>query len=191
MSEPFVGEIILVGFNFAPAGWALCDGHLMAITGNETLFNLIGTTYGGDGQTTFGLPDLRGRVPLGTGQGPGLTPYTLGEQGGSETVTLSTAQLPSHNHAIDASALTATARCKNGPGNQQTPVGNVPAIEAVGVTATYSNAVPDANMNSAAIALGGTIKAAPSGGSLPHDNTQPSLVMNYCISLFGIFPSQT
>lgn len=190
MSEPFIGEIILVGFNFAPQGWAFCNGQLLAISENEPLFQLIGTTYGGDGVSTFAVPDLRGRVPVGTGQGPVTTSYTIGDQTGSETVTVTPAQLPQHTHTIDTSALTVTAKCRNAPGNQQTPVGNVPAIEAAGVTMTYSNASPDANMNGAAVAMGGAITAANTGGSQPHDNRQPYLVMNYCICTSGIFPAQ-
>jgi microcystin-dependent protein len=127
---PYVGEIILVGFNFAPTGWAFCNGQLLPIAENETLFQLIGTTYGGDGQTTFALPDLRGRVPIHQGQGPGLQGYFIGETGGSETVTLVTAQMAPHGHAVDINSLTGTLRCRNGAANQLTPVGNVPAIEA-------------------------------------------------------------
>ena len=189
MPQQYVGEIILVGFNFAPAGWALCDGSLLSIAENDTLFNLIGTTYGGDGQTTFAVPDLRGRVPIGRGQGPGLSNRTIGESSGEEAVTLLTAQMPQHTHAIDVNSL-ATARCRNGAGNQRTPVGNVPAIEAAGVTATYSNAVPDVNMNAAAVTVNGSVGMLPAGGSQPHSNLQPYLTMSYCISLFGSFPSQ-
>ena len=188
--QPHVGEIILVGFNFAPAGWAFCNGQLLAISEFETLFNLIGTTYGGDGQTTFAVPDLRGRAPIAPGQGPGLSNHTLGETGGSETVTLLEGQLPQHTHPIALNALAAAPRCRNAAGNQQTPVGNVPAIEAAGVTATYSNAVPDANMNAGAVTMNGAVVASPAGGSQAHSNLQPYLTLNYCISLFGIFPSQ-
>src|SRR5436190_1728199 len=130
MSSPYVGEIILVGFNFAPVGYAFCDGQLMPISENETLFQLIGTTYGGDGQTTFALPDLRGRTPIGTGQGPGLSNYVIGEAIGSEGVTVTVSQMPAHTHTIDASGLTATERVKSGAGNQLSPVGNVLAVDA-------------------------------------------------------------
>ena len=188
--QPHVGEIILVGFNFAPVGWAFCNGQLLAISEFETLFNLIGTTYGGDGQTTFAVPDLRGRAPIAIGQGPGLSNRILGESGGNETVTLLATQMPQHAHSIDTSGLTATARCKNGPGNQRTPIGNVPAIEASAVTATYSNAAPNADMNPGALVVGGNMTAATTGGNQPHSNLQPYLTLNYCISLFGIFPSQ-
>src|SRR5262245_43462552 len=138
MSSPYVGQIILVGFNFAPNGFLPCDGSLQPIAQYDVLFNLIGTTYGGDGMTTFGLPDLRGRVPMAQGTGPGLTPRTIGEMGGSEASTLTTANLPVHTHAIDATDVTAAVACKTGAGNSQSPVGNIPAGEAAGVTMTYA-----------------------------------------------------
>jgi microcystin-dependent protein len=188
MSQPYVGQIILVGFNFAPTGYALCQGQLLPIAENDVLFQLIGTTFGGDGQSTFGLPDLRGRVPIGMGQGPGLGSRVIGEAGGAETVTLAAQEMPQHTHAIDISALTATARCQNGAGNRQTPVGNVPAVETVGATVPYSSAAPDGNMNSGAVALSGTVAATTTGGTQPHDNRQPYLAMNYCIALTGVFP---
>lgn len=129
MSQPFVGQIILVGFNFAPPGWAFCFGQLLPIAENETLFNLIGTTFGGDGQETFALPDLRGRVPIHQGQGPGLQNYQIGEFNGVEQVTLTPVQMTQHGHAVDGSSITGTLRGRNGPGNQLTPVGNVPAAD--------------------------------------------------------------
>ena len=189
MSEPFVGEIILVGFNFAPAGWALCNGQLLAIAENDTLFALIGTTYGGDGQTTFGLPDLRGRVPLGMGQGPGLSPYVIGQMAGVEGAGLTAGQMPLHTHAIDTSAFTPRMRCRSGAGNRPTPGGNVFA-SSTGATLPYGSGSPNANMNSGAIAFSGAVNVANAGGSLPHENLQPYLALNFCISLFGIFPSQ-
>jgi microcystin-dependent protein len=125
MAQPYVGEIILAGFNFAPVGYAFCDGQLLPISQNETLFALIGTTYGGDGQVTFALPDLRSRVPLGTGQGPGLSGYTLAEPGGTEAVTLTVPQTPAHGHAVNATGLTAAVRARDAVGNQALPAGNV------------------------------------------------------------------
>jgi microcystin-dependent protein len=190
MSQPYVGQIILVAFNFAPSGYAFCDGQLMAIAQNTTLFQLIGTTYGGDGVNTFALPDLRGRVPIGTGQGPGLSPYVIGGAGGFETVTLTTNQLAAHTHVVDISGLTAPPKCTNVPGNQRSPGGNVPAGEAAGVTATYSSLAPDANMASGSITVAGAVSSSPMGGGFPHGNVQPSLALNFCISLFGVFPSQ-
>jgi microcystin-dependent protein len=188
MGVPYVGEIILVGFNFAPVGWALCDGQLLPISENETLFQLIGTTYGGDGQTTFALPDLRGRVPIGTGQGPGLQNRILGEAAGTEAIALTVQHIPPHSHPVDTSALAVNLKCKNGPGNQRTPVGNVPAIEAAGATMPYSSAATNATMAAAPVSITGMAEA---GGIQSHDNMQPYVALNYCISLFGVFPSQT
>ncbi len=297
MSQPFIGEIILVAFNFAAAGWAKCDGQMLPIAENEALFTLIGTTYGGDGQTTFAVPDLRSRIPIHQGQGPGFQNFTIGEFGGVETVILSPAQMAQHTHTIALGSLNGTLRCRNGAGNQLTPVGNVPAIGAFGPltdptlavastpiravhitelrvrlnavragvglqpyawtdptltagttvaraqhlidlraaltearataglpapvfaepiatgtkikaahlvelrdalastpaspTARYSNAAADATMHAASIQMGGSVTAGLAGGSQPHDNVQPYLALNYLISLFGIFPSQT
>jgi microcystin-dependent protein len=185
--DAFVGQILVIPFNFAPKGFAMCHGQLMPINLNTALFSLLGTTYGGDGKTTFALPDLRGRVPLKFGQGPGLTAYVEGETGGTETMALIATQLPQHTHAVDTSAMTATARCSGAPGNQGSPVGTVPAVGAGGAL-TYSNAGADAPMSAAAIAMGGTLTAANAGASQPHDNRQPYLALNYCIALQGIFP---
>jgi microcystin-dependent protein len=190
MSTPFLGMIILVPYNFAPRGWAFCAGQLLPIAQNTALFSLLGTTYGGNGQTTFALPDLRGRVPVGQGQGPGLSSYILGQVDGLENVSLSIAQLPAHTHAITLGSLAATARAKNASGNRQTPVGNVPAAEAAGVTATYSDQPPDASMGAGAIAISGTPTAATTGNNLPVSILQPQLTLNYCIAMTGIFPSR-
>ena len=173
MSNPYVGEIRLFGGSFAPAGWALCQGQLVSIAENEVLFTLIGTTYGGDGQETFGLPDLRGRVPLHQGNGPGLSPRVIGERAGAETVTLSTQQLPAHSHTLVAT--TATASATAGP--------------AAGVLATasvklYGTGAPGTTLANAAI-------APASGGNQPHENMAPFLAIHYIISLYGIFPSQS
>ncbi|MEP6919710.1 MAG: tail fiber protein [bacterium] len=164
MAQPYVGEIRMFGGNFAPAGWMFCDGQLVPISEQETLFNLIGTTYGGDGQSTFALPDLRGRVPIHQGNG-----FILGETGGVESVTLTTNQIPSHNHSFFGSL---------NPGTQDSSVGFVPA--ASNVVKIYSASPPATNM--ATQALG------PDGGSQPHDNFQPYLCVSFIISLFGIFP---
>jgi microcystin-dependent protein len=168
MSEPFVGEIRMFAGNFAPAGWAFCDGTVLAISDNETLFNLIGTTYGGDGQSTFQLPDLRGRLPIHQGNG-----FTLAEIGGAETVTLTTNQIPAHNHGFQASA---------NPGSQTNPSGNVPATVVAG--SAYIQQV-------ATSALAQQSLLTYLGGSQPHDNMQPYLCLGFIISLFGVFPSQT
>lgn len=290
-TEPYLSQIALFSFNFAPRGWARCDGQLLPINQNQALFSLLGTTYGGDGRTTFALPDLRGRVPLGVGAG-----HTLGENGGSETVALVVTQMPAHGHAINIAALTAAENCQNGIGSQLTPAGNVlasdpytpftddaliarsttvravhimelrsridalrnglmlptypyvdpalsagttivralhiidlraaladvyvaanlppptytdaslaagtaikaahiaqlrTAVLAAGSGATYNSAAPDANMNAGAIAVGGSVTAANTGGGQGHENRQPCLAVTYCIALQGVFPSQS
>lgn len=162
--SPFIGEIRLLGCNFPPVGWAFCDGSLLAISQNDALFNLIGTTYGGDGQTTFALPDLRGRWPVHMGSG-----FVIGQSGGVERVTLTTPQIPSHTH-IQRGASVA---------NSASPVGTVPATWG---DAEYSTAAATGTLAPAAV--------AGSGSSQPHDNLPPFLTLNFVISLFGVFPSQ-
>jgi microcystin-dependent protein len=172
MSNPYVGEIRMFAGNFAPAGWALCDGRPMPISEHEVLFQLIGTTYGGDGQETFDLPNLQSRLPVHMGQGPGLQSYQLGEQAGVESVTLNTNQIPSHNHAFVASTAGGTAN---------TPSGNVVASPAV--TKLYRLTAPSDALPANLV--------QPTGGSQPHDNLMPYIAITYIISLFGLFPSQT
>lgn len=177
MSQPFVGQIIRVGFNFPPSGWARCQGQLVPIDQNPTLFNLIGTTYGGDGQTTFALPDLRGRVALSMGQGPGLSNYVIGQLGGAQTITLTSQQNPQHPH---------TANVITAPGNSQPNSSTVLANEGPGgITQIYTYAAYDAANQTG---LSGA-SIAPTGGQ-PHENRQPALAITWCISLFGIYPSQ-
>jgi microcystin-dependent protein len=190
MSQPFLGMIIIVPYNFAPLGWAFCAGQILPISQNTALFSLLGTTFGGDGQTTFALPDLRSRVPVGAGQGLGLSPYTLGQTGGAENVSLTISELPTHTHAIALNNLAATANARNAAGNSQTPVGNVPAVEAAGVTATYSNAPANAVMAPGAISVSGTATAGTAGAGLPTPILSPYQTVNYCIALQGIFPSR-
>jgi microcystin-dependent protein len=169
MSGIFLGEIRLFPYNFAPRNWAFCAGQIMPIAQNTALFSLLGTTFGGNGQTTFALPDLRGRVPISAGQGPGLADCVLGEVAGTESVTLSTAQLPSHTHNVNA---TATASSKS-------PAGMVPGYSAGGTAYGPVGAIDmAANM------------LDPVGGGAPFDNHPPYLVLNYCIALYGIFPSR-
>jgi microcystin-dependent protein len=169
MSSPFVGECRLVGFNFAPVGWAMCQGQLVPISDNQTLFQLIGTTYGGDGQNTFGLPDLQGRVPIHFGSNLGVT-FSIGQKGGVEAVTLSSPQMPIHNHPLMASSAN---------GNSNFVQGNVLAANATQVY--VNNPTPLRAMNPSAI--------TSVGGSQPHDNLQPYLTMSWIISLVGIYPS--
>ncbi len=172
MGTPYVGEIRMFGGNFAPAGWAFCQGQLLPISENETLFNLIGTTYGGDGQSTFALPNLQGRVPLhmGTSSASGST-YVLGQAGGVEQVTLTSSQIPAHSHVPQAAAAA---------GSQSSPANNV---WAGSTNLPYSQSAPAAAMATQAI--------GPTGGSQPHDNMIPYLVVNFIISLFGVYPSPT
>ena len=167
MAQPYIGEIRMHAGNFAPAGWMFCDGQLLPISENDVLFNLIGTTYGGDGQTTVQLPDLRGRVP--THQGGGLT---LAETGGAETITLTTNQIPAHTHPFQASINVS---------QDTSPAGKT--VGQSGNALLYIQDTTDTNLNAGAIT---TV-----GGSQPHDNYQPYLCINFIISLFGLFPSQT
>lgn len=169
MSEPFLGEIRVFAGNFAPVGWALCNGALVSIAENDALFSLIGTTYGGDGVSTFGLPDLRGSSPLHQGQGPGLTSHVIGERGGVEHVTLTTAQMPSHSHQ---------------PVYAATATGSAPASArwAAQSSAAYSDAVPNAQLAGDAL--------LPAGGGQPHENMPPFLAVTYIIATYGIYPSQ-
>jgi microcystin-dependent protein len=172
---PYLGEITIAAFNFAPVGYALCDGQLLPISQNTALFALLGTFYGGNGTTTFALPDLQGRVPLGMGDGSGLTPRVIGERDGAEGITLLTNQLPAHSHAFNVSSA---------GGNAVTPVNNLLAPDAIGGSAPFeSGAAPNSTM--AATAIGST------GGSQPHNNMQPSLCLNFYIALQGIFPSRS
>lgn len=171
-----IGEIRLFAGNFAPRNWAFCAGQLMSISQNTALFSILGTTYGGNGQTTFALPDLRGRVPVGTGQGPGLSNKDLGQLAGVETVTLSTTQMPAHNHLVNVNS---------GAGTSGAPNGNFIA----GAVDATANALP----SFATAANANTLNAgsiANTGGSQPHENMPPYLGLNYIICLFGIFPSR-
>lgn len=179
MAEPFIGEIRAFGFNFAPRGWAQCDGQLLPIAQYSALFSLLGTTYGGDGRTTFGLPDLRGRSAVHEGSGPGLIPVQLGQKGGAETTTLSVANMPSHNHVA---VLHAEAK----PGTLRGPAGNMLAIASTGAD-IYTPADPKENKAMAA----DSIVVNNTGGGQAFNNRDPFQVVNYCIALQGIFPSRS
>jgi microcystin-dependent protein len=177
MSQPYVGQIMMFGGNFAPAGWMFCAGQLLPISEYDVLFNLIGTTYGGDGQETFGLPDLRGRVPLHMGTGPGLSTYAIGQRGGAESVTLNMQQIPSHNHF---------AQINTNPATSSSPGNNVLANEAIGLgQATCYSYGPFGGAQSALAPA----TLGNSGGSQPHENRQQLMALNFIISLFGVFPS--
>lgn len=168
MAQPYVGEIRMFAGNFAPAGWMFCEGQLLPISEYETLFNLIGTTYGGDGQSTFALPDLRGRLPIHFGKG-----FVLADSGGAEEITLTVQQIPVHNHAVVASTV---AGAVNSPVNQV--IAASPSIKL------FIQDTPDSTLNI-------PNSVTPVGGSQPHTNFQPYLCVDFIISLFGIFPSQT
>ena len=174
MAQPYVGEIRIFAGNFAPVGWMFCDGQLLPISENETLFQLIGTTYGGDGESTFALPNLQSRIPIHMGTGPEGTSYQLAEQAGTETVTLTTQQIPIHTHA---------QQCSSGSGLVSAdPVNTVASKTDL---SQYSSAGATVGMGTP------NLVSDPTGGSQPHENSQPFLCINYIISLFGIFPSPT
>ena len=173
MSNQYVGEVRLVGFNFAPVTWAKCDGTIVAISQNDTLFNLIGTTYGGDGQSTFALPNLQGRIPVHQGTSNIGSTYVMGQLGGVENVTITSSTYPTHNHTLSASA------------NQGGPMS--PASNVLGqLTNAYSNQAP-----SSANVMNNAVLGNSPGSSLPHDNLQPYLVLNWIIALYGIYPSRS
>lgn len=174
MSEPFLAEVRIVGFNFAPRGWAFCDGQILPINQNQSLYSLLGTTYGGDGRTTFALPDLRGRTPIHFGSSNGTT-HTLGQKGGEETHTLSAAEMPQHRHPFEATNDAATSGV---------PGGNVLATPSASIGLIYSepSATLDAKLNTGAI--------PNTGGGQAHNNMQPTLVVSFCIALQGLFPSR-
>jgi microcystin-dependent protein len=172
--DPFVAEIRIFPFNFAPKGWAFCDGQLLPISQNTALFSLLGTTYGGDGKSNFALPNLQGRAPMQPGQGPGLSLHDLGETGGSEAVTLLASEVPSHTHTLNASSQ---------PGEDPSPGGEALARSVGAVlyqTNVSQNLVPMAPET-----------LAPAGGGQPHNNLQPYLTLNFCIALQGVFPPRT
>jgi microcystin-dependent protein len=171
MSQPYIGEIRMFGGNFAPYGWAFCDGSLISISDNDALFNLIGTTYGGNGQTNFALPNLSGRMPIHAGTAQGSQTYVVGQIGGSEQVSLITNQIPSHTHTLFASTDNA---------NASVATNNVLAATTLN---SYIKAAAGASMNAAAV--------AQTGGSIPHDNMMPFLCVTFIIALFGVYPPQS
>ena len=171
--DSFIGSIMLFAGNFAPRGWAFCQGQLLPINQNQALFAILGTTYGGDGRTTFALPDLRGRTPTGAGQGPGLSPVNLGQMAGSASVTLQQSNLPAHSHPLYS----------GGSANAFAPAGNLSAEESNQQTQVYASGAPAGQMSAQAI--------GSAGGNQPISVMQPYLGMNYIICLQGIFPSQS
>jgi microcystin-dependent protein len=171
MSEPFIGEIQMFAGNFAPRSWALCDGQLLAISQNDALFSLLGTTYGGDGRTTFGLPDLRGRIPIHMGTGPGLSPRSLGSKAGTENETITSNQLPAHGHPVKASSSVADA---SAPGNR--------VVAESSLFDLYQSAAPSAVMSSSTV--------GSSGSNQSHGNVMPFQCVNFIIALVGVYPSR-
>ena len=170
--DPFVAEIRIFPFNFAPSGWAFCDGQILPLSQNTALFSLLGTTYGGNGQTNFALPNLQGSAPMHPGQGPGLSLHDLGEQGGAQTVTLLETQIPSHSHTLNASAADGTDQ---GPANSRFATGT-----GIGAYAALAPLVPLAPRAVAAV-----------GGGQPHNNMMPYLTLSFCIALQGVYPPRT
>jgi microcystin-dependent protein len=173
MSTPFIGEIKITGYNFAPEGWALCDGQTLSISQNTALFSLLGTTFGGNGTTTFNLPNLQCLVPIGAGQGAGLSEYVLGEEGGEASVTLDTSELPAHNHAVSAVSATGTSAAAAGD-----------LLAEPNYGAVYAPSGTSVAMAPQAIAANGSAAAE-------HNNEQPYLVLNFIIALQGIFPPRS
>lgn len=172
--DPFVAEIRIFPFNFAPKGWAFCDGQILPLSQNTALFSLLGTTYGGDGKSNFALPNMQGSAPMHPGQGPGLSLHDLGETGGSGTVTLLESEIPGHSHSLKAVV---------DPGDVSLPQPGVVLAQTVGATG-YVTGNP-------ALALMSLNSLAPTGGDQPHNNMQPYLTLNFCIALQGVFPPRT
>ena len=191
-NEQFLAEIMIVSFNFPPKGWAFCNGQVLPIAQNTALFSLLGTTYGGNGQTTFALPDLRGRVPIGFAP-PEDNTFFLGQIGGQEAVSLTLNEIPAHAHTATASPqnpLAAITACSSAAADSRTPVNNGLAVEAANVTALYGAAAPNAEMRADAVRFGGAGAIGAAGGGQAHNNVQPSLALNFCIAVVGVFPSQ-
>ncbi len=171
--DPFVAEIRIFPFNFAPKGWAFCDGQLMPLSQNTALFSLLGTTYGGDGKSNFALPNFQGNAPMHPGQGPGLSLHDLGETGGSETVSLLESEIPAHSHALRAAAL------------------DPAEVNIVGPNASFAPSTGGALYQAASNVALSDQSLTPAGGDQPHNNMQPYLTLNFCIALQGVFPPRT
>lgn len=180
MADPFVAEIRIFPFNFAPKGWAFCNGQLLPISQNTALFSLLGTTYGGDGRTTFALPDMQGNAPMHPGQGPGLSLHDLGEMAGSATVTLSFSDIPAHTHALTAKTQSANT---NDPTGGLLAAGHFGGAQGGAVNYYVTSSTPQTQLSGNAI--------APAGGDQPHNNLMPYLTLNFCIALQGVFPPRS
>jgi len=182
MSSPFVAEIRIFPYNFAPTGWALCNGQLLPISQNTALFSLLGTYYGGDGKSTFALPNLQGSVPVGQGQGPGLSNYDLGQSGGEPNVTLINTEMPAHNHGLNCTTTVATVAASQGTQLAKGQKGN--PVTGLAQAKVYSTNSPTTSLNPAT-AMG------VAGSSQPHNNMMPYLTLNYCIAMQGIYPPRS
>ena len=180
MSSPFVAEIRMFGFNFAPVGWAQCNGQLLPISQNTALFSLLGTQYGGNGESTFALPNLQGSAPVAAGQGPGLSAYDLGQPGGTESITLLSSEMPAHAHFLNAVGSNATAAA---PANANLAKGRYSTGTTAGAVAFYTTQAPNVQMNPQAVGA--------SGSGFPHNNCMPYMVVNFCIALQGVFPPRS
>lgn len=199
MAEPYIGEIKLVPYTFVPRGWAFCDGQILPVSENQALFALLGTTYGGDGRTTFGLPDLRGRVPMGEGSGPGLSLRPLGTRPGYESIHLNTQQLPEHKHGISSSTGSSTSTADLDVYNGDSDTGDASNAKSVSSKQGFNNLLSTKAPNAT---LSGCVSGIQGGGSLPTETenagtsqaqiplVQPSLVLNYIIAITGVFPSR-
>ena len=195
--EPFIGQIMAFVGNFAIRGWAKCDGQLLPISQNTALFSIIGTTYGGDGRTTFALPDLRGRAPMHFGHGPGLSDYRLGTRGGVEQVTLNQTQIPSHSHVASAADVTISIKASSAEADLHTPAagsslaaGNKVNGRGTDPIQMYNSSMPDITLGGGSTSAG-NVTIGNTGGNLSHENRQPFLTVNYLIALQGIFPSRS
>ena len=186
--EPLLGQIQAFGFNFTPRGWAQCDGQLLPINQNTALFALLGTIYGGDGRTTFALPDLRGRVPIHQGRGPGLTDRRIGSRGGAEITVLGVANMPPHNHLATTTA-TATLHAQTSNGNEEVP-GSTTVLARDRRDEVYSSQAPNVTMSPAAITANVNVTIGSTGNGQAFNNMPPYLTVNYCIAVIGIFPSR-
>ncbi|MFH1742990.1 MAG: tail fiber protein [bacterium] len=190
MMEPFIGQIIMFAGTFAPRGFAFCEGQILSIMENQALYSLLGTNFGGNGTTTFGLPDLRGRAPIHRGQAPGLSSYSLGQRGGAEQVTLTQNQMPSHTHEAPGGTGSLQLNVNSGRADEKSPAGNFLAQGHEDMYASSSNATMNTNaITSTGGTSGGTTTSA--GGSQSHENRSPYLVIHFCIALEGIYPPRS
>ncbi|ARV15445.1 phage tail protein [Polaribacter sp. SA4-12] len=195
--DPMMASIMLFAGNFAPRGWAFCDGQLLPISQYSALFSLLGTTYGGDGRTTFGLPDLRGRAPIGPRNGPGLSDYRLGQKGGAEHITLNQTQMPSHTHAASAADVTVEIKASSAEADLHTPAAGSFLAAGNEVNGRGTDPIQMYNSSTPDITLGGgsttssNVTIGNTGGNLSHENRQPFIAINYIIAMQGIFPSRS